>query len=452
MKIFKFIFGEQPTIPQKAFAWFMVSTLLLWPIFFFVSIFFFDAPIRSAVDNICRMGMVLTIWLYPLYLFPLMALWFRLSKRMGATWLFYFCPLIPVAVFSLFLAICSSEYAERKPKGYDPQTFKRINDAYAVDANHVYYLNDVLEGANPTSFHALDENYAVDSQRVWYNGDSIVGADPSTFVAPSDTITLSHDIYDYYKGAQALHVEDMETFKQIDNSWAIDNQNVYYLNKRVENKAVSIGDYRTFRALNNFYAADDKHVYYENNLVEGADPKSFEILEGQYHYAKDKNRVYYKAYGSPIRDFAALRHKNMEGGLWDAFHTDGKTVYNPELMPMPSGTDFATIHRVEPYRDWYADKAHVYYGNHLLPEANPKTFKVFPSHYISEVEVSSVNKSSTYSHDDSHVYCRDSLMYGVDIPSFICGQDFVSSQSFAFDKNRFYQGEPNPRINELRKK
>lgn len=453
MNMFKYIFGEQPTILQKAFAWVMVSTLLLWPIFLFATVFFFDAPIRSAVDNICRMGMVLTIWLYPLYLFPLMALWFRLSKRMGATWLFYFGPLIPVAVFSLFLAICSSEYAERKPEGYDPQTFKRINDAYAVDANHVYYWNEVLEGADPASFRVLDENYAVDSQRVWYEGDSVAGADPATFVTSDDKATLGHDARDYYMGTRPLHVADISTFKQIDNSWAIDSQNVYYLNNTLaENKAVPIGDYRTFRALNNYYAADDKHVYYANNLVEGADPKSFTILEGQYHYAKDKNRVYCRAYGSPIRDFDALRHKNMEDGIWDAFHTDGKTVYNPELMPMPAGTDFTTIHRAEPYRDWYADKAHVYYENRLLLEANPRTFKVFPSHYISEAEVSSINKSSTYSHDGTHVYYRDSLMRGVDIPSFICGEDFVSSGSFAFDKNRFYEGRPTPRINELRKK
>lgn len=451
--MFKFIFGEQPTISQKAFVWVMVLTLLLWPVLFFVSVFFFDAPVRSAVDSICRMGMVLTIWLYPLYLFPLMALWFRLSKRMGATWLFYSCPLIPVGVFSLFMVIGSSEYVELNPEGYDPQTYKHINKTYATDINHVYYCNKILEGADPTSFYVLNEDYAADSQHVWFNELIIPGADPKTFVAPDDNDALGHDAYDYYMGAEPLYVADISTFRQINNIWAIYSRNVYYLNVEgfSEDKAVPIGDYHTFRTLNKYYAADDKCVYYENNILEGADPKSFTILEGEYHYAKDKNRVYYKAYGSPIRDLTALRHKNMEEGLWNAFHTDGKTVYNPKLLPMPLGTDFATIYRVEPYRVWYADKTHVYYENRLLPEANPRTFKVFSAHYISEVEVSSNNKSSTYSYDDSHVYYRDSLMLGVDIPSFICGEDFVSSESFAFDKNHFYQGEPNPRINELRK-
>lgn len=109
-----------------------------------------------------------------------------------------------------------------------------------------------------------------------------------------------------------------------------------------------------------------------------------------------------------------------------------------------------TIHRVEAYRKWYADKERVYYENRLLPGANAKTFKVFPSHDLSEVGVSTNNKSDTYSCDGSRVYYRDSLMTGVDIASFICGYDFVAAQSFAFDKNHYYQGTPNPRIEKLR--
>ena len=34
------ILGEQPTALQKTFVWFALLTLLLWPIGFFVSIFF----------------------------------------------------------------------------------------------------------------------------------------------------------------------------------------------------------------------------------------------------------------------------------------------------------------------------------------------------------------------------------------------------------------------------
>ena len=84
--------GDQLTSFQKFYFWIMVLSLLLWPILAFVALFFFDAPSRSFFDDICRSGMAFTIWLYPLYLLPLIRLWFRFSKRIGATWLYYFCP------------------------------------------------------------------------------------------------------------------------------------------------------------------------------------------------------------------------------------------------------------------------------------------------------------------------------------------------------------------------
>ena len=447
------ILGEQPTALQKTFVWFTLLTLLLWPIGFFVSIFFWDAPIHSSINEICRWGATLIIWLYPIYLFPLIRLWFKFSKKVGMMWLFYLFPLIPVAAFCLFVTLASSAYAERKPEGYDSSTYKRLNETYALDVNHVYYGYERLEGADPSTFKILGEDYATDMHHVWFNDCMIEGAEPATFVVPDGDISnLAHDAHDYYMEHQPLHVANMGNFRQIDNNWAVDSLHVYYLDIDVlaEKKAVSVGDYRTFKALNAFYAIDAKCVYYKNNIVKGADPTSFAVLKGEYHYGQDKHRVYYEAYGSLIRDLNTLQHKNMEEGMCNAFHTDGKTVYNPNLMAMPKGTDFATIHKVERYRDWYADSKHVYYENRLLPRANPKTFEIFPSHYLNEDYVSDNNKDTNYSHDGSHVYYRDSLMTGVDIASFICGYDFVAAQSFAFDKNHYYQGTPNPRIEKLR--
>ena len=460
------ILGERPTTVQKNFVRLMLITLLLWPIGFFVSIFFFwDEPIQSSIDEICRWGATLTIWLYPIYLVLLIRLWFKFSKKLGRTWLFYFCPFVPVAVICLFLAF-TSIISERKPE-YDPSTYKCLNKTYALDVNHAYYWDEILEGANPSTFKVLGHHYATDMHHVWYNSIMIEGADPATFAVQDDDISdlahealshLAHDAHDYYRRGQPLNVANMGSFRLIDDNWALDSLQVYYISiyESEEKKAVPVGDYRTFKALNTFYAVDSKYVYYKNNIVEGADPASFAVLKGEYHYAKDKNRVYCEAYGSSIRDLNTLKHKNMEqAGLGNAFHTDGTTVYNPELMTMPEGTDFATIHRVEGY--WFADSKHVYYENRLLPGANPTTFVIFPSHYVQEDryfvsgDFSCIDYSdSDYSHDGNHVYYRDSLMSDADIASFICGYDCVAGQSFAFDKNRYYQGTPNPRIEKLR--
>ena len=449
------ILGGQPTHIQEVFFWLMVLSLLLWPIGFFVSLFFFDTPINTSVGEICRWGMVLTIWLYPVYLFPLMRFFYWLSKRLRLPLLFCSCPLIPVATLFQFVSIASSEYAAEKPEGYDASTFKRINNTYAKDVNHVYYWNEILEGADPFSFRALSEDYAADTLHVWYNGNIIEGAAPATLVAPGDknASNLAHDAHDYYWQDQPLHVADMGSFKIIGDGWAVDSRNVYYLgiDAEIGENVIPVGDYRSFRELNEFYAADDKYVYYKNHVVEGADPKTFSVLKGEHNYGKDGNRVYCKARGTSIRDIDALKHKNMRDGLVNAFHTDGTTVFNPELLPMPDGTDFATIRRVERYRDWFADKNRVYYENRLLPGANPQTFKIFLLHEVyKNNDVSNNNMSYYYSYDGKRVYYCDSLMLGVDIPSFISGYDYVESQSFAFDKNRYYQGNPNPGLEKLR--
>ncbi len=449
------VLGDQPTALQKVFFWLMVSSILLWPLGFFISVFFFDAPFRSTIDVICRCGMALTIWLYPLYLLPLIGLWFRLSKRLRAPWLFYLCPLIPVALFYLFVAIASSEFAASKPEGYDSSTFKRLDETYATDVNHVYFYNEVLEKADPASFRVLNNSYASDARHVWYRDGLIEGADPASFVAADEGgYLVARDDHDFYRLSTPLHVADMGTFKVVDGCWAVDSKYVYYLGEEAHDSTgygrVHISDYQTFRVLNHHYAADDLSVYYEYKIVKGADPGSFALLMDEQKYAQDKNRVYYQERGTAIRDFNALKHKDMDKKIWNAFHTDGTTVYNPKLQPMPDGCDFATIYKVEPYREWYADKNRVYYENRILSGATPTTFKIFPIHYVSENYVSDNNKSAYYSYDGNRVYYRDSLMLGVDVPSFICGYDYVNHYSFAFDKNRYYEGSPNPRLEKLR--
>ena len=41
-------------------------------------------------------------------------------------------------------------------------------------------------------------------------------------------------------------------------------------------------------------------------------------------------------------------------------------------------------------------------------------------------------------------------MHIVPDPLCMCGYDYVISKSFAFDKNRYYEGSPNPRLEKLR--
>ena len=83
------ILGGTPTILQKVFFILMAFSLILWPLGCYVSIFFFDAPIRSDIDKVSCYGMLITIWLYPIYLYPLLRIMFRFSEKLKVTWLYY---------------------------------------------------------------------------------------------------------------------------------------------------------------------------------------------------------------------------------------------------------------------------------------------------------------------------------------------------------------------------
>lgn len=316
------ILGEQPTPDQKTVVKIMLLALLFWPIGFFVSIFFWDAPIQTSIDKFCRWGATYTIWLYPIYLIPLIRLWFVLSKKLGRAWLFNYCPWIPVAVFFLFLTIGSSSFAEGKPEGYDPSTYKRLNKTYTLDVNHVYYrfnvTYEILEGADPSTFKVLSDDYAADMHHVWFNGNMIEGAEPATFVAPDGDISavadaIAHDAHDYYMGDQPLHVANMGSFRRIDSNWALDSLQVYYIGIFGDryDRAVSAGDYRTFKVLNKFYAVDSKCVYYKNNIVEGADPASFAVLKGEDLYGQDKHHVYYEGTRDRLREKSRQRKSQV---------------------------------------------------------------------------------------------------------------------------------------------
>ena len=111
------ILGGTPTILQKVFFILMAFSLILWPLRCYVSIFFFDAPVRSDVDRICRYGVLITICLYPIYLFPLLRFMLQLSKNLRATWLYYLCPIVPILTCGLLRSYTSLAILKMSPLG-----------------------------------------------------------------------------------------------------------------------------------------------------------------------------------------------------------------------------------------------------------------------------------------------------------------------------------------------
>ena len=71
-----------------------------------------------------------------------------------------------------------------KPKavrGADPQTFQRLEFAYAKDAKHCYYRESRMKGSDPATFSVLSEMFAKDQEQVYCCWEPIPEADPKTF-------------------------------------------------------------------------------------------------------------------------------------------------------------------------------------------------------------------------------------------------------------------------------
>ncbi|MHB8860355.1 MAG: DKNYY domain-containing protein [Minisyncoccota bacterium] len=100
-----------------------------------------------------------------------------------------------------FQASSLGEYAKDKNHVYDcdnivkdadPATFTILNQVYAKDARHVFYIGGtIIPGADPATFvpvttplakNSLQSEYGKDTNHVYWNGRVIAGADSATFV------------------------------------------------------------------------------------------------------------------------------------------------------------------------------------------------------------------------------------------------------------------------------
>lgn len=194
-------------------------------------------------------------------------------------------------------------YRNKKVEG-DPETFKPLNDAIAVDKNFIYaiisYRGEGIETLEVDEvikkhkiidgeIHLINETYV-------QIGNSIVSAftknefELNTF----ESITTVRKI-DYWriivnnvlinKGIILPEI-DVETFEVLDYNFLKDKNGIYYDGKKI------IGaDYSSFKTLSEEYSTDGKHVYFKEAILKEANPQTFKRAseyaiweDGQHQY------------------------------------------------------------------------------------------------------------------------------------------------------------------------
>ena len=256
----------------------------------------------------------------------------------------------------------------QKIDGANPKTIKVLNEFYSKDDKNVYYDMDKILDADVNSFGITGKEryYAKDKNSVYYLGEKIEGANPKAFKIISDG-SYSKDDKNVYAGLEIVKGADPQTFKEIfGTNYARDKNNFYYYYGYVKNlgkineKNFKVLDYYLVKNGNEMYYAgekvniknpdkfeviktsddndilygkDDENIYVVTSdekhgylkVIKNADKDTFEVMEKDTRYSKDKNNVYYAGYN--VVQLQDVDKSSFTIGEENGFSYDKKNVY-----------------------------------------------------------------------------------------------------------------------------
>lgn len=252
--------------------------------------------------------------------------------------------------------------------GVDFASFRVLDDEYARDKDRVYYNGYekgsgakklyIMNGADAMTFLSLHNGYARDQYRGYYQGEEIPGVQVETFEAVGGQyLGYAKDAYTVYEYGQAKKDLDAGSFRVLKElspvkvytadrnrvflrAWFVDSDEM------IETRVVDGANPKTFQILQGVYARDDQHAFYGAHAIFDADVKTFEVLESsefddEYLYAKDGKRAYYTY--KPIEEadpntFHTVKQITMVRG---AFAEDSHNVYwDGVVFPRADFTSF----------------------------------------------------------------------------------------------------------------
>ena len=277
-------------------------------------------------------------------------------------------------------------------QGADPATFEF--GIISKDKNSVFIGNQKLEGVSSKGFEVLDDtfNFMKDYKNVYY------------LDRESDGITYKVKVLD----TKGIDIPSLEFLGDSYNKYYRDKNNIYFLNDKddkMEFEKLDGANPKTFEIVDDYFARDDKNVYFFNKKVIGVDAKTFEKVG--YDIVKDKNGVYFLENVSEENENLEIKTKNLKA----------------------DGIDLKTLKKLD--NGYFKDKNSIYYelsGNlYKMKNVDLPTFEVLNSPYSSSVY---------FAKDKNNVYYNGKKLDGI-VPN-----DFEQIQSyFIKDKNGIYKFE-----------
>ena len=298
-----------------------------------------------------------------------------------------------------------------KIKDVDKDSFTIGEHGFSYDKNSVYFYGKKIDGISPKGFKIVD--LAVNS------GDSV------TFALLTDSKNLYKFIYEFdpetykLKNTKLVTVTNVkvdapsfEIVKEDTGSYYKDKDNVFYydMNKN-ELRKVEGGDRNSFVEMNNFFAKDNKNIYYLGKQIRNISSEGFKFVGPD--IAKNKNGVYFLKDETGTGDYEIIP-LNFDSASFDIANKDTSNYFK----------DKNGIYYLDYGKLLNSESKDIQNAFIKLEGVDMPTFKAF---------------GYGYSKDKNRVYCGYKEFKGVDVPSFTVVLE--DEGVVVKDKNRTYEND-----------
>ena len=271
-----------------------------------------------------------------------------------------------------------------KINGANSKTIKVLNEYYSKDDRNVYYDSDKISNADVNSFVVLegDHSYAKDKNAVYYSGEKIKGANPKTFKIIEDGM-YSKDDKNVYAAVDIIKDADPQTFRKIpETNYARDKNNLYYYFGDVKNLG-KINE-KDFKVLDSNLVKNGNEVYYLGEKVNIKNPDKFEVIKTSDNndilYGKDDENIYVVTSAEKHGYFKVI--KNADKDTFEVMEKDNRyskdknniyyAGYNVVQLQDVDKNSFTIVED----EDFSYDKNNVYYAGRKLNDISSDGFKV----------------------------------------------------------------------------
>ena len=298
-----------------------------------------------------------------------------------------------------------------KMKDVDKDSFTIGEHGFSYDKNSVYFYGKKIDGISPKGFKIVD--LAVNS------GESV------TFALLTDSKNLYKFIYKFDDEEYNLKKTELavitnvkvdapsfELVKSYTGSYYRDKDSVFYydINKN-ELRKVEGGDRNSFVEMDNFFAKDNKNVYYLGKQIRNISSEGFKFVGPD--IAKNKNGVYFLKDETGTGDYEIVP-LNFDSASFDIANKDTSNYFK----------DKNGIYYLDYGKLLNSESKDIQNAFIKLEGVDMPTFKAF---------------GYGYSKDKNRVYCGYKEFKGVDVPSFIVVLE--DEGVVVKDKNRTYEND-----------